>query len=94
MIPVAFLLGYLYVKVNGGINWDSFNFVTISGFVIAFSVLGAIASGIAWLTLKNQPEPSNELVQKQQKPITQSDYIQQKNARTAQSKESDDLEVY
>lgn len=94
MIPVAFLLGYLYVKVNGGINWDSSNFVSISGFVIAVSILGAIASGITWLTLKNQPEPSNEVIQKQQKPITQSDYIQQKNARTAQSKESDDLEVY
>jgi len=94
MIPVAYLLAYLYVQVNGGINWDSSNFVSISGFVIILAILAAIASGITWIVLKNQPEPTNETAQKAPKTVAQSDFIKQKNNRTSSSKQSDDLEVY
>jgi Na+/melibiose symporter-like transporter len=94
MIPVAYLLAFLYIKLNGGIDRGSSNFVSISSLVIILAIISTIASGITWMVLKNQPEPNNEVVQKKKQPLSQSDYIKQKSNRASSTKGSDDLEVY
>lgn len=94
MIPVAYLLAYFYVKINGGVNFNEANFVTMSAFVIILSIVAAIASGIVWAVLKKQPTPENKAVSEIKKNPTQSDFKKAKNIQPTKSSSSDEFEVY